>query len=578
MASSIRDLVQSTYDAIRPVKAFNAVPRFGHTSNITDIYSTDGIDTSVMSDYIQGTVFIAGFCLTAFTIWVLSLLILKCFGKRAGILAGHPFMEDRNIHFSRSKKNTAFRMFLVFSCFTVSCSGVVFLIKGAHSVSDVFEDVRDGAAGLEEVTKLIVSTTDELIAFGDGTTALRAEIVELIDEGVCSAAGGAGVGAVEVQQTFDDAAVQVVDILTELEGFSKNKLTELRDTFAVEFDTVNDGLSASADSGESYARPMFISIPVVVFGLLLMMGAILAWQELNISMYFKIQTWCILPLFGLLVVVIGFVLAAIGTVLVANSDICLGGESKTPEGTVDIILGKQGLNGLAMEAVDYYIIDGCNGEFSKKLEIEALVSDLQGGLNGIIDLKVILENDQQTLEAACGVGPGALDFTKTTLEASIAKFDEFVKIADKTIGVLECTRINGIFVDLFHGAMCTSAPSAFMWMFATMMAVYGLGMTIVLFRGALLPSIDTSLDYDHEQDNRDDVSYIYDDEKPEQHISQTGVTQNKSGLSPRHRSFRDDNHTQVTSNSQNESNQDDISYIADNEEEARKNTTQARLY
>ena len=56
-----------------------------------------------------------------------------------------------------------------------------------------------------------------------------------------------------------------------------------------------------------------------------------------------------------------------------------------------------------------------------------MVSDLQGGLNGIIDLKVILEDDQQTLEAACGVGPGALDFTKSTLEAAIAKFDEFVK-------------------------------------------------------------------------------------------------------------------------------------------------------
>jgi len=41
-------------------------------------------------------------------------------------------------------------------------------------------------------------------------------------------------------------------------------------------------------------------------------------------------------------------------------DICLGGESKTPEGTVKILVEEAGLDGVALEAVSYYIIDVSN--------------------------------------------------------------------------------------------------------------------------------------------------------------------------------------------------------------------------
>ena len=51
------------------------------------------------------------------------------------------------------------------------------------------------------------------------------------------------------------------------------------------------------------------------------------------------------------------VLSLLGTVLVANSDVCLGGESKTPEGFVEIVLQKAGLDGDALEATNYYIVD-----------------------------------------------------------------------------------------------------------------------------------------------------------------------------------------------------------------------------
>jgi len=47
----------------------------------------------------------------------------------------------------------------------------------------------------------------------------------------------------------------------------------------------------------------------------------------------------------------------IGTLFLFEKDICLGGESKTPEGTVEILVEEVGLDGVTLEALNYYIIN-----------------------------------------------------------------------------------------------------------------------------------------------------------------------------------------------------------------------------
>jgi hypothetical protein len=43
-----------------PIKAFNAVPRFGHTSDIAPIYEDEIVQLGNGADYVQGTIFVAG--------------------------------------------------------------------------------------------------------------------------------------------------------------------------------------------------------------------------------------------------------------------------------------------------------------------------------------------------------------------------------------------------------------------------------------------------------------------------------------------------------------------------------------
>ena len=76
------------------------MPRYGHTSDLTDLFqntdtagSTDidlELNTNAVDDYIRGILFVAGLLLSLFVLWVVILLIAKCLGRRVGIMAGHP--------------------------------------------------------------------------------------------------------------------------------------------------------------------------------------------------------------------------------------------------------------------------------------------------------------------------------------------------------------------------------------------------------------------------------------------------------------------------------------------------------
>ena len=132
------------------MNAFNNVPRFGHKTLITDLYSDDGLDTELLRDYMLGSIFVGGFCIALLVIWLLTLIICKCLGrKRVGVLVGHPFEEDKfeedNLMQKAPRKHTGFRVVLVMSALIIACSAVLFLVKGGKSIRNLFDDIRDGA-------------------------------------------------------------------------------------------------------------------------------------------------------------------------------------------------------------------------------------------------------------------------------------------------------------------------------------------------------------------------------------------------------------------------------------------------
>ena len=122
------------------------MPRFGHSSDITDIFTDDGIlDMKKLRDYVMGSIFVAAFLLATFIIFVLAALTFKLIGPRAGIMAGHPFVENIKLIFrSRPRKHIIIRSVVLALTGVVVAGGGVFLGKGTQQVRRVADDVRDG--------------------------------------------------------------------------------------------------------------------------------------------------------------------------------------------------------------------------------------------------------------------------------------------------------------------------------------------------------------------------------------------------------------------------------------------------
>ena len=146
----------------------------------------------------------------------------------------------------------------------------------------------------------------------------------------------------------------------------------------------------------------------------------------------------------------------------------------------------------------------CQGEYQRKNDVNQLLIDLNEGVEGIDDLRTLIDTDATAILDVCGVTQERLDDLGVLIDASYNAFADFVAMAENNLDILECKAINDVFVDFYHDALCTSGPFSLMWIFATMMSVFVLGMAMILFRGALYPSnvtYDASVEEEEEESN-----------------------------------------------------------------------------
>lgn len=218
----------------------------------------------------------AGFCIALCLLWIVTLLICKCLGRRAGILAGLPPRPDGMLSMADNRQPRPKATILVAICaILIACSGVTFLVRGAISLENLFGDVDNTATvstsmlfvecccthctvrctyllyrylyplwsfclpyvfiighilikheqGLQQLEQLIADTADDAIDFGINTTDLRDNLVDLLEGGLCNATNPF---FDEQADEFNDMSQQVVDAITALSDFSRNELQSIR--------------------------------------------------------------------------------------------------------------------------------------------------------------------------------------------------------------------------------------------------------------------------------------------------------------------------------------------------------------
>ncbi len=104
-----------------------------------------------------------------------------------------------------------------------------------------------------------------------------------------------------------------------LSDYTKTDFTTLRNQFDTGFVAAENDVNAIVDQVEGYARISYYATVVVIFSILLAGGTYLSMVGRRIRMYFLCQTWLIVPVYFIFLVMTAIVTSFIGAALVLNS-------------------------------------------------------------------------------------------------------------------------------------------------------------------------------------------------------------------------------------------------------------------
>lgn len=293
------------YYPVGPIRTFHHVPRFGHISDLTKLFDSEGLIKSGLnrSSYIQGTCFITGVCITLFLLWVIALIVCKCcLKRRVGIMAGFPPLDEREhegygtgtstgnlaqgpgrndkdaMNTSgygydepqapppRSNRFVPKSTIVIAICsLFIAAAGTTFLIRGAYAASNLLDDFEEGSEGIDALLDQIASTADKAYVFGQDTLEFSNELVETIGIGICFAPDGSGFE--DRSDEINEQSQQVVQIIEDLGDYAAGDLQDVRDAIQDTFDGFGEGLAEGTRRARKYTKPIVRAIAWPIIGI-----------------------------------------------------------------------------------------------------------------------------------------------------------------------------------------------------------------------------------------------------------------------------------------------------------------------
>ena len=150
-------------------------------------------------------------------------------------------------------------------------------------------------------------------------------------------------------------------------------------------------------------------------------------------------------------------------------------------------------------------------------------------MDGLVDLEEMVITNQDNYERGCfGCAPnsdcpegaGSLDPVINSLSLLEDAFLKIIEITVTLSSIIECERVNSIYVDLIHVGACEDIPYALTWMFAMLLIFSSLGLLIITFRAAMLPPKKAS---DYHDFHKGDQIQQNDETRLPPHKAETGT-------------------------------------------------------
>lgn len=345
----------------------------------------------------------------------------------------------------------------------------MFLIFGGDSLITVFDEFKGSKENLFALTNEGVSILSivriEVGNLTEGTLKLQEEIAQ----GVCEDLPQ------EAHDLLDDISSTIVSSNYTNELY---KLKDFQDGLEQSFSTVNqlnvDGLMEEVERNVIYLK--YGALPSMITSFILGCGAILSWYGFKSNIYSHFQDCFIVPLFVCVELIAGAVISVLGVVLVIFADLCTGGEDRSPEGSMKIVLDDLQYDRVVQQALDHYIIDGCRtaSPFGGLIDTKDAIKDITDYIDEMRHIDI--ENGCNSTELNVLVSESYIDLNDLNYKL------------EKALNLTSCEHINSMFIDGIHHGTCKDVPDAIGWMFWCFFVVWVGGLLMLATRAASRPN------------------------------------------------------------------------------------------
>ncbi|KAL3786891.1 hypothetical protein ACHAW5_006970 [Stephanodiscus triporus] len=493
------DYLGPPYEFTASVKKYTQLPRFGHGSDFTDLFSPNHDD---QVDYAAGLVALFVCPIIFFVFWTIMIITFKVMGPaNAGFLSGHHFVLPNPEDDEKNIRKRPFRVRVVFLIATGFLMLFLFLLvgKGLTNVNNATDTMSKSLTKIEGMLREADLIKRNLEVVGDESISIRDKAMDAL-ENICPANPN-----IEQTSGLDiiGIAEQAQTDLTMLADFIEDSLVTLDESLVL--------ISSSAESATSFLESIDFwgwQTKLVVSGLFILptffaVGVGLVMMGFDVKPYQKSLSYFFMPLFMMTIIACCIVCCLILPLSAASADACSGGGDVRggPDDTVlTIYRNLRGDDtGIVFQFVGYYT-QQCNPEYNPFGFLDEYLNDLDNAIDSTSTAVSAVEGNQAFLEEQCG-SDLPFDDVLTIVKDMNNNLKLLRQQVVRSLDLVKCENINGLYVAAFHDAGCTYSVDGMAWIFASSLVISVCGLIMIMLRSAYYPSEEyPSEEYPSEKD------------------------------------------------------------------------------
>lgn len=424
-----------------------------------------------------------------------------------------------------------------------SCT--LFSMKGVDMVDVALKSIQDSSDDISMIANQTYTVLTKLDNVGNQAVPLRDSTVKVLDSNLCPnkynlmstldaigndivIPGADNTSSYDLRDNLhiinqvEKGAVQIIEYLEILNNFILGLITNFETTYA-QFIDKKDDVDYVLDEIQSNTKWLaYLVLPVGIFAFIFSFGTSLVWKDKSSTCFQKLQSWILLPLFLLMIilfVIVGLVIYPSGIV---NSDFCLGADglhitdnntssgvddfvnrntttlgvnnmntslrllndstsNPSPEASIMAILRATNIYNIDYSIIQYYI-EGCRNK-DPFADIRIYEQNLTNTRNQLTNFTNLLTNRNllPQLEVSC-------QRNYTSVLTMLRNFTDVIDILRNFTGsaldLVNCQHVNKIYVSFVHDTTCRDVPTGITWMFATFIIISVCGVVMITLRSA----------------------------------------------------------------------------------------------